>query len=74
MRQLQIDLSELASAFESHFDELTNYLDLETGALVVVTDEAQGQLEALYEQMPVEDDAEAPALADRLAAVVLPLV
>jgi hypothetical protein len=68
MRQLQIDLSELASAFDSHFDGLSNYLDLETGALVVVTDETRRQLEDLYEQMDVEEGEDAPALADLLAA------
>lgn len=72
MRKLKVDLSELAFAFESHFDELSNYLDLETGELVVVTDETSSQLEALYEQMMVEEDEEAPALADLLAAENLP--
>lgn len=68
MRQLQIDLSELASAFSSHFDELTNYLDLETGELVVVTDDTRGKLEALYEEMIVAEGEDAPALADLVAA------
>ena len=37
MRKLKVDLGDLAFAFESNFDELTNYLDLETGEIVVVS-------------------------------------
>ena len=39
MRQLKVDLGELAFAFESGFHELYNYFDLETGEIVVVTDD-----------------------------------
>jgi len=67
MRQLKVDLGELAFAFESSFHELSNYFDLETGEIVVVTDDARGQLEAIYEAMNGEGGEASPALADLVA-------
>jgi hypothetical protein len=39
MRQLKIDLSELEQAFDSDDDEILYYMDIETGRLVVYSDE-----------------------------------
>lgn len=63
-RVLKIDLSEMESAMESAFDELSYYLDLETGEIVMVTSEARDEMDALAEMdedMPGEVDE---ALAD----------
>lgn len=68
MRKLEVDLGDLAFAFESSFDELSNYLDLETGEIVVVSYDTRRELEAIYEEMNVEEGEAAPALADLLAA------
>ena len=67
MRQLKVDLGELAFAFESGFHELSNYLDLETGEIVVVTDDARGHLEAIYEAMNGEGGEALPPLANLVA-------
>lgn len=72
MRKLKVDLGDLAFAFESGFDELTNYLDLETGEIVVVTDDTRGELEAIYEEMNVEVGEASPLPADLLAGRRLP--
>lgn len=72
MRKLKVDLGELAFAFESGFHELSNYLDLETGEIVVVTDDARGQLEAIYEEMGVQEGEESSAVADLLDEWGLP--
>jgi|WetSurMetagenome_2_1015567.scaffolds.fasta_scaffold111942_2 hypothetical protein len=67
MRKLKVDLSELAFVFESGFHELSNYLDLETGEIVVVTDDTRGYLEAIYEAMNSEGGEASPALATLVA-------
>ena len=72
MRKLKVDLGELAFAFESGFHELSNYLDLETGEIVVVADDIHGQLETIYEEMSVEEGEESPTMADLLAEQGLP--
>jgi len=72
MRQLKVDLGDLAFAFESGFQELSNYLDLETGAIVVVTDDTRHELEAIYDEVDVEEGEELPSLTDLLAGRGLP--
>ena len=67
MRQLKVDLGELAFAFESGFHELSNYLDLETGEIVVVTNDARGYLEAVYEAVNGEGGEESSGMATLLA-------
>jgi hypothetical protein len=44
-RKLEIDWGELSAAFQSGFSEMQYYLDLETGKVVMVTDEARWYLE-----------------------------
>ena len=48
MRKLKIDLPELVSAFEESSPELNFYLDLETGEVVLVTEETRGEIERVY--------------------------
>jgi len=72
MRHLKVDLHELAFAFESSFYELSHYLDLETGQVVVVSEDAQRELEAIYEELELEEDEEPPALTSLLEQRELP--
>ena len=39
MRKLEIDLAELAFAFESSGERMTHYLDLETGQVIMIDGE-----------------------------------
>jgi hypothetical protein len=72
MRKLKIDLGDLAFAFESGFHELSNYLDLETGEIVVVTDDTRRELEEIYEEMEAGEREDASALARHLDGLNLP--
>ena len=49
MRQLKIDLSELEMAFDNHSGTISYYLDLETGAVISISDEERRTLESIYE-------------------------
>jgi hypothetical protein len=49
MRQLKIDLPELEDAFSSSRDMLSYYLDIDTGDVIVITEEESGLLESIYE-------------------------
>lgn len=49
MRQLNIDMSELELAFEGGCDTISYYLDLETGEVIIITEEARGILESIYQ-------------------------
>ena len=53
-RSLEVNLEDLAAAFDSSFDEVWHYLDLETGEVVMVTGDARQQLEALLEATDAE--------------------
>ena len=72
MRKLKVDLGELAFAFESGFHELSNYLDLETGEIVVVTDDTRRELEEIYAEMAPEEQDDASVLARLLDERNLP--
>jgi len=50
-RKLEVDLGELAIALDSGSHELYHYLDLETGRVVMVTDETKRDLEEIYNQI-----------------------
>ena len=50
MKKRKIDLGELAFAMESGFYGINYYLDLETGAVVPVTDESRMESEDIYEE------------------------
>jgi hypothetical protein len=49
-RKLKTDLGELALAFDSGFGEAHHYLDLETGEVVMVTDDTRLELEIIREE------------------------
>lgn len=66
-RKLKIDWFEFSAAFELNFAETEAYLDLETGAVLNVTDEARRQLESLWDEIPAEVQDPRAALEDRLA-------
>ena len=72
MRQLNVNLSDLVFALDSGFHEQSNYLDLETGEVVMVGDDARRAVEAIYEQMDEEETEGSPTFADLLAQQNLP--
>jgi hypothetical protein len=48
MRQLKVDLSELEFAFDSSREMVSYYLDVETGEVIFLTDEAHDLWERIY--------------------------
>ncbi len=50
MQLVHVDLDALLAAFEYASPEITYYLDLETGKVVMISQETMIQLEALYEE------------------------
>jgi hypothetical protein len=54
-RKVKINLDELSAAFEIQMMEVSNYLDLETGEVVIVTDEARRELEDIYDEIYDEE-------------------
>ena len=46
---LKVNLEDLKDAFDSGFDEMWHYFDLETGEVVLVTGDTRHQLEVLLE-------------------------
>ncbi len=56
-RSLKIDLNELSLAFDSGLEEASYYLDRETGALLLITDESRHLLEKLWDQLALEEEA-----------------
>ncbi|HEX6384823.1 MAG TPA: UPF0158 family protein [Anaerolineae bacterium] len=66
MKKLPISRFPLEMAFDNSSWEMSYYLDLETGEVLVVTDEARRQLEAIYEEYY---DPDAPEDFDMDAAL-----
>jgi hypothetical protein len=67
--RLKINLEDLIDAFDSAFDEMWHYLDLETGEVVLVTEDDHRQLETLF----VDTDAETiEAINDAIQAEDIP--
>jgi hypothetical protein len=56
MRKLKIDLGELEAALDNAFPEHRYFLDLETGEVVLITDDTSRQLEELYAELPEDAD------------------
>ena len=54
-RRLKVDLSELEVAFDDASWERSYYLDLETGKVLMVTEEIRQELERVYEEAMPED-------------------
>ena len=57
MRKLQVDLVELQAALENSFPEHRYFLDLESGTVVLVTDETSRELEDVYAELPEEAES-----------------
>lgn len=51
-RRVPVDLDELINAFGTHLPEVRYYLDLETGDVIPVTDEARGIAQDLAQSVP----------------------
>src|SRR5439155_22968008 len=71
-RRLKLDLDDLAFAFEAANTEAANYLDLEAGEVVRVSDEIRRELERLYEELDGVEDEDQSALAAALQRRALP--
>lgn len=65
-RRLVVDLSELEIAFENSLHELSYYLDLQTGEVVLVTEDARREVEGIYAEVMGEDGQEMVALEEAL--------
>jgi predicted nucleotidyltransferase len=63
MKKIRVDLGELLYAFEDASWEMGRYLDLETGQVVVITDETRRELERIYEEVHDPDAEQPPDLA-----------
>jgi hypothetical protein len=66
MKKLQVDLAELALAFEDAMGERSYYLDLETGQVVWISQETRSELEGIYEEVYDPDSEESVDLAQVL--------
>jgi hypothetical protein len=66
-RRVPVDMDELSGVFELHFDEVNNYLDLETGKVLQVSDETCRLLERLYDELYTKEGKRQMALEDLLA-------
>jgi hypothetical protein len=71
-RKLPIDLDDLEVAFDGGSPETAWYLSLETGQVVMVTDEIRAELETILEEVASEGDERPAAFADALARRNLP--
>jgi len=69
-RRLRVDLSELEVAFDDASWKRSYYLDLETGKVLMVTDEIRQELEQVYEEaIPGErtdEEVDVTPILDRL--------
>jgi hypothetical protein len=65
-RRVKVNLDELSAAFEIRMMEADNYLDLETGEVVMVTDEARSDLEEIYDRTYDEDGNRVVSLEEHL--------
>ena len=71
-RQIPVDLNDLAAAFEDASDTVRYYLDLETGAVIAITDEVRYELEAVDEELEDAPEAEGDRFAQALQERDLP--
>lgn len=66
-RKLRIDLSDLQMVFEDNFHEHHYYLDVETGEVVLVSDEIRSALERIYEDNTAEEGHQKRSFAEAVA-------
>lgn len=72
MRKIHIDFPALMAAFEYSSPEISYYLDLETGEVLMVADQTRWHLEAIYEEFFDLDSEDAFDLAKLVAQLGLP--
>ena len=72
MRRLKIDISELAEAFDNVSPEVGYFLDLETGQVVMITEETRSELEQIYAAMYGAGDEPRVPFAEALRQRDLP--
>jgi len=65
-RQVRVDLDELTIALDTDFSELYQYLDLETGQIISVTQEIAWELEEIYDEIYDEEGNRIVTLEDYL--------
>ena len=65
-RKVKVDLDELAIALDTDFSELHQYLDLETGRIVMITEEIAWDLKDIYEEIYDEEGNRVVTLEDYL--------
>jgi hypothetical protein len=65
-RKVKVNLDELSAAFEMRVMAADNYLDLETGEVVVVTEEARSDLGDIYKEIYDEDGNQVISLEEYL--------
>jgi hypothetical protein len=56
-RRLRLDLEDLALAFETNMPEAGQYLDLDTGEVVLVQDDIGREVERVYQEIDGDDSA-----------------
>ncbi len=57
-RRLKIDMGELAMAFESSWPGVENYLDLETGQVIIVDEDTRSILDRLMDDVGEEEEGD----------------
>ena len=58
VRRLKINLNDLEAGFETNSPEMHHYLDMETGEVLMVTDDSRRELERLREEAGSKDKLE----------------
>lgn len=71
VRQCRAKLADLADALDMVNQEMAAYLDLETGEILYISDDARRELEAVYESLP--DDVSELSVEEQQAAFVAAL-
>ncbi len=61
-RKLRINMGEMHAAMDNAFGEMSHYLDLETGEVLLVMNDTQSKLEAIYDETDAWDPIDHPAL------------
>jgi hypothetical protein len=61
LRRVKVDMPELAAAFDAGLMEASHFLDLETGNVVLVTDEDSGVVDEFLGEADVKDDEDPKA-------------
>ena len=55
MRKVKVDMSELALAFETDFPEASSLLNVETGEVLMVTDEVREAIDEFFEETDIKE-------------------